>query len=706
MREQIQRFMQGYPAAKRQELTDNPFGAFVRSEIPAAIYETGLVDQDKYLITGSVGAGVWAKVPWIGIFDKSITTSATKGVYIVYLLSEDSQRLYLTFNQGCSEIRETHSKRETIQIMHQEADKIRASVSDHEFVAGCDIDLGSRLTDLGDMYREGTIFYKQYDVDAVPAEDELLDDLSRMMDVYLEYVKSLNAEDDWESLPEFDVKRLLIRTGQFDSWTIIDENTAIKHCDKSFFDYNGSGVPKGICWFFDAENLDMGQVIPWELSYQDKKYDMQLRNESSDRRRVRIFWSAALGRQLEKYRNSNATATFKRTGDHIFELTMQGDEIEMKVSEKLNTIKAYIGGKGFSYDDQLIENFYLSLKSKPFVILAGTSGTGKTRLVRLFAEAIGANEQNHQYKQVAVRPDWSDSSDLFGHTDLNGRFVPGCVLEFLVEAQRNPDHPYILCLDEMNLARVEYYLSDFLSVIETRAFQGERIKTDPLVPMSLYGKDEVAQKKYGEVYFPENLYVVGTVNMDETTFPFSRKVLDRANTIEFNYVKLIPDFSGTVEGVKLTERNDFLKTEYLLLAQCPEEAQDAVQSYCLQLESINRILQTANAHVGYRVRDEICFYLLNNRAAHLMSDDDAMDREIMQKILPRIQGSGASIKEMLCKLFREILAGDYDRSAGDAEGMKKKLTNDQGHIKYRRSAEKVMFMVRRFEEDGFTSYWL
>lgn len=491
------------------------------------------------------------------------------------------------------------------------------------------------------------------------------------------------------------------RYGDFDSWTIVDENTAIKHCDKSFFDYNGSGVPKGICWFFGAEQLELGQVIPLAFHYQGQEFTGNIRNESSDRRRVRIFWNTELGNLFKHFQaQNNSTATFHRAGPDTYEITMTGVETEMKTSEKLNAIKSYIGGKGFTYEPQLIENFYLSLKSKPFVILAGTSGTGKTRLVRLFAEAIGA-----RYHQVAVRPDWSDSTDLFGHTDLNGTFVPGCVLDFIVEAQRNPDHPYLLCLDEMNLARVEYYLSDFLSVIETREFMGSRIQTDALVPDSLYGKDEAARKKYGEIFFPENLYVVGTVNMDETTFPFSRKVLDRANTIEFNFVDLVPDFSGTVESVRLNEKKDFLKTEYLLLAQCPEDAQNDVQQYCAQLEKINKILQTANAHVGYRVRDEICFYMLNNRSAQLMSDDEAMDHEIMQKILPRIQGSGASIKEMLCKLFRDILAGDYDRQAGDAAGMEKKL-NSNGNIRYPHSAEKVMFMVRRFEEDGFTSYWL
>ena len=686
MREAIQRFMQDCQAAKQQPFADNPYGIFVRDDIPTQLYETGLIDRQKYLIKASVGAGTWAVVPWICIFDRSITTTATKGVYIVYLLSKDSKRLYLTFNQGCTEISNTHSKRETIQIMHECAAEIREKVSNQGFIPDCNIDLGERLTALAAYYQEGTIFYKQYDIDSIPSEEVLRDDLSRMMQIYVDYVESLNGAN------------LL---GDFDSWTIVDGLTAVKHCDKSFFDYNGSGVPKGICWFFNADHLELGQVIPWQLKYQNRIFDFQVRNESSDRRRVRIFWNAELGKLLEEYRNKhNVTATFKRTGDHIFDLIMAGDEKEMKTAEKLNQIKAYIAGKGFSYEDQLIEDFYLSLKSKPFVILAGTSGTGKTRLVRLFAEAIGA-----RYHQVAVRPDWSDSTDLFGHTDLNGAFVPGCVLDFLVEAQRNPDHPYILCLDEMNLARVEYYLSDFLSVIETREFKGEKIYTDPLVPSSIYGKDEGARKKYGEVFFPENLYVVGTVNMDETTFPFSRKVLDRANTIEFNYVRLTPDFSGIVTGTPLTEKNDFLKTEYLLLAQCPEEEQETVQSFCFQLEKINQILQTANAHVGYRVRDEICFYLLNNRAANLLTDDAALDHEIMQKILPRIQGSGASVKEMLCKLFKEILAGDYDRQAGDAAGMEKKLNGNE-NIRYRHSAEKVMFMVRRFEEDGFTSYWL
>ena len=105
-----------------------------------------------------------------------------------------------------------------------------------------------------------------------------------------------------------------------------------------------------------------------------------------------------------------------------------------ETKQKINHIKSYIQSKGFTYEGNLIENFYLSLKSKPFVILAGTSGTGKTRLAKLFAESVGATEENGQYKLVPVRPDWSDSSDLFGHLDLNDQFVPGAIIDFIKEA--------------------------------------------------------------------------------------------------------------------------------------------------------------------------------------------------------------------------------------------------------------------------------
>lgn len=295
---------------------------------------------------------------------------------------------------------------------------------------------------------------------------------------------------------------------------------------------------------------------------------------------------------------------------------------------------------------------------------------------------------------VSVRPDWSDGNDLFGHTDLNGNFIEGPVCSAFDAAMNEPDKPVFLCLDEMNLARVEYYLSDFLSVIESRE-RGD----DGKITTSA-----IAQYKEG---IPDNLYLVGTVNMDETTFPFSKKVLDRANTIEFNYVELVPKFKGTqavIEPLKVPNR--FLRTEYLVLELDCADEKNFVTDICENLQRINEILRDANAHVGYRVRDEIVFYMLNNKkAGNLLTEEQAFDNEIMQKILPRIQGSSVAIRDMLIKLFKFCMGNQpgVDPNNGNISTQMKNMADS---ATYKESAKKIGYMMKRYEEDGFTSYWL
>ncbi|MBU3191305.1 AAA family ATPase [Clostridium bowmanii] len=133
------------------------------------------------------------------------------------------------------------------------------------------------------------------------------------------------------------------------------------------------------------------------------------------------------------------------------------------INEEVTYIHNYITSKGFYYTKELITNFYLSLKTKPFVILSGISGTGKSKIVELFAQAVGANKDNERFKLVPVRPDWSDATDLLGYRNIESKFIPGVILEAAYEAMKNLDKPYFLRLDEMNLARVEYYFSDILS---------------------------------------------------------------------------------------------------------------------------------------------------------------------------------------------------------------------------------------------------
>ncbi len=370
--------------------------------------------------------------------------------------------------------------------------------------------------------------------------------------------------------------------------------------------------------------------------------------------------------------------------------------------EITNYINQYIENKGFSYPLGRIENFYLSLKTKPFVLLAGISGTGKTKLVKLFAEAINCN-----YKIISVRPDWSDSSDLLGYKNIKGEFQPGPMIDIIKKAKENPDEIYFVCLDEMNLARVEYYFSDFLSIMETRRYLGKRIITDKLLTEKDFekGKDMM----YADLIIPENLYIIGTVNMDETTHPFSKKVLDRANTIEFSDIYLREYNLNNLEEVNnrdLGINNDFLKSDFITLSDCGQEYKDIIEESINKLEEINDILQIANLQVGYRVRDEVCFYMINNSRGKLLPMDIAFDYQLMQKILPRIQGSSETIKKALIGLF--YLATGRDFSSEDGVIGNKALAYVEGNndLAYPGSAAKIAYMIKRFEEDGFTAYWL
>ncbi|MGE7274479.1 MrcB family domain-containing protein [Brevibacillus panacihumi] len=384
------------------------------------------------------------------------------------------------------------------------------------------------------------------------------------------------------------------------------------------------------------------------------------------------------------------------------------------VLETIETIKTYIRKRGFHYPDHLIENFYLSIKTKPFVILAGISGTGKTKLVKLFAEAIGATSENRQFRLIPVRPDWSDPSDLIGYKDITGTFRPGPLTEVLVEASNpaNEDKVYFICLDEMNLARVEHYFSDILSLMETQERKDDgRIITNPLISTNQLGEDD--RVNYEGLFISSNVVLIGTVNMDETTHPFSKKVLDRGNTIEFNYIQLdnFPDDDeipepDTKQGIAAA----FLSSDYITLQEAYKDYSNLIKESTEKLIKVNLILENIHAHIGFRVRDAICFYMVYNERFRLMTEDEAFDFQFLQKILPRIQGSNLSVKRTLIELLK-ITLGDsqlqVDDLMGDASLLYEiDLQSVYPDAPYKQSSRKLLYMLRRLEEDGFTSFWI
>lgn len=369
--------------------------------------------------------------------------------------------------------------------------------------------------------------------------------------------------------------------------------------------------------------------------------------------------------------------------------------------------------------------FLRAMRTKPFLLLAGISGTGKSRIVRQLARScwpVGSVEAKahkpSNFEMVQVKPNWHDSSELLGYVSRiedKPEFIAGDFLKFIAKAWEHPEIPYFLCLDEMNLAPVEQYFAEYLGVVESRKLQddGKTIKTDPILKKedeewyftltaNLTASDE-ARTDFNEngIRIPQNLIVVGTVNMDETTYSFSRKVLDRAMTIEMNEVNL----SGG------------LKKEETMMPYIPADNMlaDAVEGYDVYpgnedvaklvvdyLAEINSILADTPFRVAYRTRNEFLIYVIN--AIWLAGKDtteasperngiiaDALDEVTSMKILSRIEGDKRKV-HFLSKLKETVKAVLDNIDGGDR--------SEENSI----SLAKLKAMTKRLDS-GYTSFW-
>lgn len=373
--------------------------------------------------------------------------------------------------------------------------------------------------------------------------------------------------------------------------------------------------------------------------------------------------------------------------------------------------------------------YITAIKSKPFLLLAGISGTGKSRIVRELARACW-NEDSEEFKaqkpknfeMIQVKPNWHDSSELIGYVSrINGeRYVIGPFLKFLVKAIQNPEIPHFLCLDEMNLAPVEQYFAEYLSVIESRKVNSDgEMVTDPIVDYDptdaykslidqLFADNDEERKSYltadggKRLSLPSNLIVVGTVNMDETTFSFSRKVLDRAMTIEMNNVDLKAGLTEKYEFIGKLGSDELIGTavEGVDVYEDNKEVCDKVLDY---LVAVNTVLDGTPFKIAYRTRNEFLLYVVNNLPYSKNEDGTdisqgyviarALDEVTNMKILPRIEGDETKVSFGLLDGLTETITNGLKAVAED-------FTSEDSV-----SLAKLKEMKRRLETSGYTSYW-
>ena len=514
----------------------------------------------------------------------------------------------------------------------------------------------------------------------------------------------------------------------------IEINSAVV---QSFFHFT-KDKEEIVCHYIDSNGRE-GMTIKSSLSLSPARGDYKIYQNNDGTLNLKDFFLQRLHLTLEN--NSNDYfALRKREGYHydLFYLpaSLSVQEIYDRLSLKRNEVQFELFREPAIKDvKEQYRPFITAIKSKPFLLLAGISGTGKSRIVRELARACwdeGSAEFKAQkpknFEMVQVKPNWHDSSELIGYVSrIDGvRYIIGPFLKFMAKAIQDPETPYFLCLDEMNLAPVEQYFAEYLSVIESRKRQEDgTITTDPIVDYSntdeykslidqLFPNDDNLRSQYltkkggKRLSIPTNLVVVGTVNMDETTFSFSRKVLDRAMTIEMNEVNLKGGLDHRHEMIGKLGKTELIG-ETVEGVDVYSDFQNVCDIAIDYLQGINDKLEGTPFKVAYRTRNEVLLYVVNNLPYNKDSKGNALSQDYViaraldeitnMKILSRIEGDetkvSASFLDGLENTIKTGLVTVCSNLFEEGEGKKAYVSV---------SLAKLTEMKKRLTS-GYTSFW-
>jgi hypothetical protein len=721
--------MSEYEAAKADKFTDKHPVCLRFAELAAALQNSGpLRFRPTVHVAWSAGKGNWANVPWVSFLDRRETKTTQEGVYCVLLFRQDMSGVYVTFNQGVTKLTKELGRAKGKALMRERAEKLQSHCEQavtRGFAVGAGVDLRAK-SGVGVLYQDSTIAHKLYEPESIPTADEILQDIEAVLTAYDEYLAAKAATGRvwiFQANPKLYDLRSSLNVLSEQTWLIRQHKADIHAGDKVYlWEAGTSGGVLAAGTILSEPALLANDPAERDFVGQTSEFEgEQLRVRLRVEQRV----EPPVGRPLLlEHDRLNTLSILKQAAGTNFPVTAEQElalnamlaerDVSIDIAAGTETLIDAIGERGFVFEPWQIAAYVTALRTKPFVILAGVSGTGKSKLPILVAEATGAEVQ-----LIPVRPDWTDSSDVLGYEDLQGRFQSGALLRFARRAMDDPSRQYVCVVDEMNLARVEHYFAEVLSLIEGRtAVASGGFASSRLISKEFSGEDAV----WSAVHLPPNLALVGTVNMDESAHGFSRKVLDRAFTLELSDVDL--SWWGEVAEGDPTETLTWPSSAWFPpaiqlggLGALEEGEQESIDRVISVLTEANAILSQAQLQVGYRTRDEVALFVLNAQAL----DDsfvtrtgepvDPLDLALQMKLLPRVVGGSSPIRQVVRQLLGFATTGkpidrdqDAEQSLSDWQGAGRPGAIEGA--RFPRTAARLCLMWDRLVAEGFTSFWL
>ena len=441
---------------------------------------------------------------------------------------------------------------------------------------------------------------------------------------------------------------------------------------------------------FTVKNRTVFLSTEWYPGLNDSK----LKNYPLEIVQLGTFIQECFGEEYKIERNGDVWELRKIISEVSGPVTPATPTIHINFS--ISTLIHHIADTGLLYEPILVKRFAFSLMSKRFLILSGLAGSGKTQLALAFASALIESEQ--QMCVVSVGADWTNREPLLGFPNAlqEGCYVkPECgALDLLIEANKeeNINKPFFLILDEMNMSYVERYFADFLSAMESHK------------PISLWNGNEGSEVP-AKIQLPENLFIIGTINVDETTYMFSPKVLDRANVIEFKISE--EEMLSFLTEMKDVHRDSInfkaaaMGASFVELAKNKEVAGN-VDKIKQTLNSFFVNLKSVNAEFGYRSATEIYRFISqaekNDDTDNKLTENQILDCAMVQKLLPKLHGSRKKLEPVLQALWKECF---------DSVKQQEILSIAKEHVSkasFPLTADKLQRMYEAAYANGFTSF--